>query len=287
MAEFATLILDASNYVLILVLVALGLAIIFGLMNVINMAHGEFLMLGAYTVLVVERSGGNYWLGLIMAPVVVGFIGLVIEVVVISRIYHRFLDTILATWGISLLLKQAIVLGFGPGSFSIAAPMDSNIVIFGAPYPVLRLFIMVVSMIVVVFTFWLFFKTRFGLAARGVIANRDMASCLGVNTRRLDRMTFSYGAALAGLAGAVLAPLISIDPQMGLGFLVPAFLSILVGGLGSITGPIVGAGVVGATDNLTATLFSPVWAQLVVFVAAIIIIRFFPRGLVYSGGREI
>ncbi len=287
MAVFATLILDASNYVLILVLVALGLAIVFGLMNVINMAHGEFLMLGAYTVLVVENVGGSYWLGLILAPVVVGLIGLLIEEVVISRIYHRFLDTILATWGISLLLKQAIVLGFGPASFSVSTPLDTSVVLFGAPYPVLRLFIMAVSLVVVVFTFWLFFKTRFGLAARGVIANRDMASCLGINTRLLDRLTFSYGAALAGLAGAVLAPLISIDPQMGLGFLVPAFLSILVGGLGTITGPIIGAGLVGATDNLTATLFSPVWAQLVVFVAAIIVIRLFPRGLVYSRGREL
>jgi branched-chain amino acid transport system permease protein/urea transport system permease protein len=287
MAEIATTILDASNYVLILVLVALGLAIIFGLMNVINMAHGELLMLGAYTVLVVERMGGNYWLGLLAAPLVVGLVGLLIEELIISRIYHRFLDTILATWGISLLLKQAIVLGFGPGSFSIAVPLDKTVMIFGAPYPLLRLFIMVVSLVAVAFTFWLFFKTRFGLAARGVIANRDMAGCLGINTRMLDRMTFAYGAALAGLAGAVLAPLISIDPQMGLGFLVPAFLSILVGGLGSITGPIVGAGVVGATDNLTATFFSPVWAQLVVFVAAIIVIRLFPRGLLSSKGREI
>ncbi len=286
MTEVVITLLDVSNYVLILVLVALGLAIIFGLMNVINMAHGEFLMLGAYAVLVVQNLGGNYWMGLLVAPLFVGLVGLVIEALVIQRIYHRVLDTILATWGLSLLFKQAIVIGFGPGSYSIATPMDETVMIFGAPYPQFRLFIMAISLAVVGFTFWLFFRTSFGLAARGVIANRAMAGCLGINTRRLDRLTFAYGAALAGLAGAVMAPLISLDPQMGLGFLVPAFLSILVGGLGSITGPLVGAAAVGITDNLTATLTSPVVAQLVVFITAILVIRLFPRGLVARKKRE-
>ncbi|MCP5368867.1 MAG: urea ABC transporter permease subunit UrtB [Hyphomicrobiales bacterium] len=286
MADALITVLDASNYVLILMLVALGLAIVFGLMNVINMAHGEFMMLGAYTVLTVERAGGTYWLGLVAAPLVVGAVGLLVEEVVIRRIYHRFLDTILATWGLSLLFKQAIVLLFGPGSFSVTTPMDLSVDILGTPYPAFRLFIMAVAVATVAFTFWLFFRTRFGLAARGVIANRDMASCLGIDTRRLDRLTFAYGAALAGLAGAVMAPMISLDPQMGLGYLVPAFLAILVGGLGSIAGPLAGAAAVGATDNLTATFFSPVWAQLVVFVTAIVVIRVLPRGLVAARRRE-
>ena len=128
-------------------------------------------------------------------------------------------------------------------------------------------------------TFWLFFRTSFGLAARGVIANRDMAACLGINTRRLDRLTFAYGAALAGLAGAVMAPIMSVDPQMGLGFLIPAFLSILVGGAGHLVGALVGASVIGATDTLAANLWSPVVAQIVVFTMAIVVIRMFPRGI--------
>jgi branched-chain amino acid transport system permease protein/urea transport system permease protein len=287
MAEFLTFALDASNYILILILVALGLAIIFGLMNVINMAHGEFLMLGAYSVLVVQNAGGSFWLGLLLAPVIVGLIGLVIEELIISRIYHRVLDTILATWGLSLLIKQAVVLFYGPGSYSINVPLQAKADIFGSPYPIYRLFIMGLSVAVVGFTFWLFFKTRYGLAARGVIANRNMADCLGINTRRLDRQTFFFGSAMAGLAGAAMSPLISLDPQMGLGFLVPGFLAILIGGLGTIAGPLIGAGTVGLSDNLATTLLSPVWAQLIVFVIAIVLIRLFPRGLLAKKGREL
>jgi branched-chain amino acid transport system permease protein/urea transport system permease protein len=286
MQDLVTTILDASNYTLILVLVALGLAIIFGLMNVINMAHGELLMLGAYVLLTVQQLGGSFWLGLIAAPLVVGLVGLVIEELVIRWVYRRFLDTILATWGLSLVIKQAITLSYGPASHSVDVPLDGNVDVLGVPYPAYRLFIMAVAILAVAVTLWLFLRTRFGLAARGVIANRDMAACLGINTRKLDRYTFAYGAALAGLAGAAMAPLISLDPQMGLGFLVPAFLAVLIGGLGSLLGPVAGSLAVGATDNITATLYSPVWAQLVVFVMAIVVIRLFPRGLVARPSRE-
>lgn len=281
-----TTILDASNYTLILLLVALGLAIIFGLMNVINMAHGELLMLGAYTLVTAMDWGAPFWLALACAPIVVGLLGLAIEELIIRRVYHRVLDTILATWGLSLVLKQAITLIFGPASYSVLAPLGGNVDIFGVDYPAYRLFVMAVSVLAVGLTFWLFFGTRFGLAARGAIANREMAACLGVNTRRLDRATFAYGAALAGLAGAAMAPLISIDPHMGLGFLVPAFLAVLIGGLGTLLGPIAGSVAVGATDNLTATFISPVWAQFVVFVMAILVIRLFPRGLVAGRRRQ-
>lgn len=286
MSSVATIVLDASNYALILLLIALGLAIIFGLMNVINLAHGEFLMLGAYTVLSIQMAGGPFWLGLIAAPLAVGLFGLVIEEVVIRRVYHRVLDTILATWGLSLLLKQSIVLVFGPGSHSIEDPISASVMIFGAPYPAYRLFIMAISLLVVTATFLFFFKTRVGLAARGVIANRNMAACLGINTRNLDRMTFSLGAALAGLAGAVIAPLISLDPHLGLGYLVPAFLAILVGGLGSIMAPVVGAAGVGVTENLAATFLSPVYAQLIVFITAVLVIRLAPGGLLGKKRRQ-
>lgn len=286
MSDMAITLLDAANYALILLLIALGLAVIFGLMNVINLAHGEFLMLGGYVLLMVKTHTGSFWLGLLLAPLVVGLIGLVIEELVIRRIYHRVVDTILATWGLSLLIKQLIVIGFGPGSYSVEAPLSASVLVFGTPYPAYRLFIMAVSLTCVAATYLFFFKTRTGLAARGVIANRSMAACLGVNTRRLDRLTFAFGSGMAGLAGAVISPLISLDPQMGLGFLVPAFLAVLVGGLGTITGPIAGAGGVGMADNLTATFLSPVWAQLVVFVLAIIVIRLAPGGLLARKRRK-
>ncbi len=285
MEQILVLALDASNFILAIVLVAMGLVIIFGLMNVINMAHGELFLLGAYTLVLVERLGGSFWLGLVLAPLVVGFLGLVLEELVVRHVYHRFLDAILVTWGLSIAIKQAVVLIFGPASQHVSVPLPGAVAIFGADYPVYRLFIMAASLTVIAVTFWIFFRTRFGLTARGVIANRNMASCLGINTRRLDRMTFAYGAALAGLAGAVMAPIMSVDPQMGLGFLVPAFLSILVGGAGHLVGTLVGASVIGGTDTLAANIWSPVVAQIIVFSMAIVVIRLFPRGIV--GGRQI
>ncbi len=279
MEQLFVLTLDASNFILAIILVAMGLVIIFGLMNVINMAHGELFLLGAYTVVMVERLGGSFWLGLALAPLAVGLVGLIVEELVVRHVYHRFLDTILATWGLSIAIKQAVVVVFGPASHTVSSPIAASIEIFGAPYPVYRLFIMAVALLVIAITFWLFFRTSFGLAARGVIANRDMAACLGINTRRLDRATFAYGAALAGLAGAVMSPIMSVDPQMGLGFLIPAFLSILVGGAGHLAGPLLGAAAIGGTDTIAANLWSPVVAQIVVFTMAIVVIRLFPRGL--------
>ena len=283
MEQLFVLVLDASNYILVIILVAMGLVIIFGLMNVINMAHGELFLLGAYTLVAVERAGGGFWIGLALAPVVVGIAGLVIEELVIRHVYHRFIDTILATWGLSIAIKQAVVVIFGPASHTVATPLPQAVEIMGLDYPVYRLFIMAVSLTVIFGTFWLFFRTRFGLTARGVIANRAMAASLGINTRRLDRATFAFGAALAGLAGAVMAPIMSVDPHMGLGFLVPAFLSILVGGAGHLAGTLVGASVIGGTDTLAANIWSPVVAQIIVFTMAIVVIRLFPRGIV--GGR--
>jgi len=279
MEQLLVLALDMSNYVLAIVLVAMGLVIIFGLMNVINMAHGELFLLGAYTVVLVEQSGGGFWLGLLLAPLFVGAAGLVLEQLVIRHVYHRFLDTILATWGLSIAIKQAVVLVFGPASQHVSVPLTGSVAIFDAAYPVYRLFIMAAALAVVAATFWIFFRTRFGLTARGVIANRDMAACLGIDTRRLDRLTFALGAALAGIAGAVMAPIMSVDPQMGLGFLVPAFLSILVGGAGHLAGTLVGASLIGGTDTLAANLWSPVIAQITVFTMAIVAIRLFPRGI--------
>ena len=284
MEQFLVLALDATNYILIIVLVAMGLVIIFGLMNVINLAHGELFLLGAYTVVMVDGFGGGFWLGLLLAPLLVGLFGMLLEILVIRYVYHRFLDTVLATWGLSIAIKQTVIVIFGPASLTVNAPFAVRVEILGFAYPGYRLFVMAVAVCVIVITFWTFFRTDFGLMARGVIANREMASCLGINTRRLDRLTFSFGAGLAGLAGAVMAPLMSVDPQMGLGFLIPAFLSILVGGAGQLGGTLLGAAIVGGADTVVANLWSPVLAQITVFALAVVVIRLFPRGV--AGGRQ-
>ncbi len=286
MERIAMALFDGCSSTLVLILVSLGLAVVFGLMNVINMAHGEFLILGAYVMVVASRLGVPFWAAFALAPVVLAGFGLLVEELLIRHIYRRLIDTILATWGLSLLIRQSLVLGFGPGSYGVAAPDLGSVVLLGSPYPVYRLAVMGISAGTIAATVAVFFGTRFGLAARAVIANRDMAGCLGIDTRRLDRITFAFGAGLAGLAGAAVAPLISIDANAGLGWLTPAFLSILVGGLGSLAGPLAGGTAVGAVDSFTTALLSPVWAQVVVFVGAILVIRAFPNGVLGGVRRE-
>ncbi len=276
--------IDASSYILVLVLIALGLMIVFGMMGVINMAHGELFMIGAYVMVLAQSYGIPFWIGVLIAPILVGALGFLIEYLLVRHIYHRPLDTILATWGLSIALKQAIVLIFGPESQSVVAPISSSFSIGEFSYPIYRLVIMILSASIIGGTFWLFLKTDFGLMARAVIARPDTASTLGINTRKMYRWSFVIGTALAGLAGALIAPTISVDPQMGLGYLVPGFLSILVGGAGPLAGVLVGGGAVGGTNSLLTVWISPVAAQIAVFILAILVIRLRPEGIL--GGRN-
>lgn len=282
MADLIIQLLTGMNFVLVLIMVAMGLMIIFGLMNVINMAHGELFLLGAYTVVVTNRMGLGFWPALVLAPLVVGFTGMLIEYICIRHLYHRPLDTILATWGVSLVIKQVIIIIFGPAGLTVTPPLPQMVMMAGIEYPAYRLFSMSIALIIIFITFFVFLKTDFGLGARAVIANRDMAAALGINTRRMYRTTFTFGAALAGLAGAVMAPVMSCDPQMGLGFFIPAFLSILVGGTGTLYGVLVGGSVVGGGDSMLSFYFSPVTAQVIIFSLAIFLIRVRPQGVLGS-----
>lgn len=274
-----TLGLDTLSFMLALLLVTLGLVVIFGLMNVINMAHGEFFLIGAYCVVLIQKIGLSYWWALLLAPIVLIAVGLIVEELVIRHIYRRFIDSILATWGISLVLKQLIVIVFGATAQSVDSPIPGPVEILGVTYPAYRLFIMGVAIALSSAMFLLFYRTPIGLAVRGVIANRAMAASLGINTRRLDRATFAIGAGIAGVAGAVMAPIMSVDPQMGVGFLIPAFLSILVGGSGTLLGALTGTAVISSTSVLVSDVWTQVVAQVVVFTLSILVIRFFPRGI--------
>ena len=274
-----TLGLDTLSFMLALLLVTLGLVVIFGLMNVINMAHGEFFLIGAYCVVLIQKIGLSYWWALLLAPIVLIAVGLIVEELVIRHIYRRFIDSILATWGISLVLKQLIVIVFGATAQSVDSPIPGPVEILGVTYPAYRLFIMGVAIALSSAMFLLFYRTPIGLAVRGVIANRTMAASLGINTRRLDRATFAIGAGIAGVAGAVMAPIMSVDPQMGVGFLIPAFLSILVGGSGTLLGALTGTAVISSTSVLVSDVWTQVVAQVVVFTLSILVIRFFPRGI--------
>jgi urea transport system permease protein len=285
MIGIAPIVLNALSAVLILALVAIGLVVVFGMMGVINMAHGELFMLGAYAVVAATRAGIPFWPAVVLAPVFVGLLGAVIEQLLIRPIYHRTIDTILATWGLSIALRQGVVLAFGPASYNVEAPVSALIQLGGgATYPVYRLVVMALAVCVIGLFLYLFQRTDFGLMARAVIARPAMAASLGINPRRMNRIAFVAGAAVAGLAGALVSPLISVDPQMGLGYLIPAFLSILVGGMGAVQGMLAGSAIVGGTDNLLTIWISPVAAQIIVFALAILVIRLKPQGLL--GARD-
>ena len=279
MGFFVSIVLDTLNFTLALLLVTLGLVVIFGLMNVINMAHGEFFLLGAYCVVLIQRAGLSFWWTLLLAPSVLALVGLAVEELVIRHVYRRFIDSILATWGISLALKQAVIVAFGPTAQSIVSPIPGPVQILGVTYPAYRLFIMGFAVILTGATFLFFYRTHIGLAVRGVIANRAMAASLGIDTQLLDRSTFAIGAALAGIAGAVMAPIMSVDPQMGVGFLIPAFLSILVGGPGTLLGALVGTAAISGATTIVSDAWTQVAAQVVVFTMAIVVIRVFPQGI--------
>ena len=272
-------VLDTLNYFSILMLVVLGLVVIFGLMNVINMAHGEFLLIGAYTVVAVTQAGFSFWIGLVLAPIAAGLVGLAVEMLVVQRIYKRFLDTILATWGISLVLKQSIILIFGPTAQSVPNPLPGVMPVFGVGYPRMRIVIIVAAISLSIALYAALFQSRIGLKLRTVIANREIAAALGLNTRAMDRASFSLGAALAGFAGAIMAPVMSVDPQMGVGFLIPSFLAILLGGVNSLLGAALVVGVISGSTNLIASWLSQADTQIIVFLLAMLIIRFFPEGI--------
>jgi branched-chain amino acid transport system permease protein/urea transport system permease protein len=282
--QLLPILLDSLNYVAVLLLVSIGLVLIFGLMQVINLAHGEFFLIGAYGLWAAQEAGLPFVAGVLIGALLAGLVGLLAEVVVISRMYQRPLDTILATWGLSIAIKQAIVIAFGPQAQQIASPLTSAVSIFGVSYSSYRLLVIGVAAAVAVLVFVLLYRTRLGLAARAAMVNRTMARSIGIDTRRLDRGAFAFGTALAGLAGAVMSPLMSVDPQMGLGFVLPAFLALLVGGVGSPFGAVWGTGLLGSSQTVMASLWSPVVAQIAVFTLAIVVIRIFPSGI--TGARR-
>ncbi|WP_256546123.1 branched-chain amino acid ABC transporter permease [Halobellus inordinatus] len=272
-----------------LILVASGLTIIFGLMGVLNLAHGALMMVGAYTAYAVQSAGFSPWLSIVIAPLVVGLVGVAMEVTLIRRLYDRPLDTLLATWGVAIVLQEAVTIAFGTSQKSVAPPMEGSISLLGVTYPIHWAFIIVVAVVVMAITIGLFAYTDIGIMALAVIQDREMAAAVGINTRVSDRTTFAFGSALAGLSGAIMAPLLSVSSTMGISWLADSFLVVIVGGIGTFTGTIAGGVLLGGLDNLFRTVISGYTsiAQAAVLLVALIIIRYRPQGLVpTTGGGE-
>ena len=283
----------------ILLLAALGLAITYGLMGVINMAHGELIMIGAYTTYVVQnffkanlpQAFDWYLLAAIPASfMMAALIGMALERVVIRWLYGRPLETLLATWGISLVLIQAVRTIFGAQNVQVENPdfMSGGIQAFaGVVFPWSRIYIIVFAALVLFSIFLLLTKTRLGLFVRGVTQNRDMASCVGVPTARVDTWAFGLGSGIAGLAGCALSQLGNVGPDLGQGYIVDSFMVVVFGGVGQLAGTVYAALTLGFANKFLEAMSGAVIAKIVVLVFIIFFIQRRPQGLFAVKGRAV
>ncbi len=269
----------------VLLLAALGLALTFGQMGVINMAHGEFMMAGAYTAFVVQGliadAGTSLLLAIPLGFLVGGVMGVVLEATLIRRMYHRPLDTLLVTWGISLILQQAARDIFGAPNVEVRAPswLSGSINIGVTQVPAARLFILVLAVAAVVGLSLLLKTTPLGRRIRGVVQNRDLAETVGISTRSTDRLTFFIGSGLAGIAGVALTLLGSTGPTLGTSYIVDAFLVVVAGGIGQIKGAVIaafGLGLLQATFEYSTTASI---AKVMVFVVVVVFLQLRPQGI--------
>jgi branched-subunit amino acid ABC-type transport system permease component len=261
-----------------LVLLSVGLAIIYGMMGVINLAQGEFIMLGAYTVILSSAHGLGVWGGIALAPLVVGAIGLVVERCIIRFLYGRLLDTMLATWGLSLAIVAAVTLTLGPTTEGVATPLG-HVAIGGYVVSAYNLFVIAAAAVSVTFMWGLFNFTRFGLVARGAMQNADMVAALGIHPPTVYMATFALGSALAGLAGAVMAPLTGVVPSLGLAFVAKVFITVTVGGAAIFSGTIGAGTLLGAIESAVSFISTPIYGQVAMLGCALVVLRIAPQGI--------
>jgi urea transport system permease protein len=284
----------------ILLLVALGLAITYGAMGVINMAHGEMVMVGAYvTVLSGLYLGANLLLAIPLAFIVTALLGLLIERVVVRKLYGRLLDTLLATWGIAILIQQAVRLefglsffgihiqGLGPGLQNVTVPeyLQGTVAIGGAEINRYRAFIIIVTAILALVTWFIIYRTSIGTQVRAIIRNPKMAAACGIDVRRVNALTFAFGSGLAGVAGVMMSGFKTVFPDMGTSMVVDGFLVVVMGGVGSLLGSVLSAGILGEINGLVAAETNDILARAVVFGVVIAIIVLKPKGLFALKGR--
>ncbi|MDA0266723.1 MAG: urea ABC transporter permease subunit UrtB [Cyanobacteria bacterium] len=281
--------LNGLGIVGILLLTGLGLSITFGVMRIINLAHGEFIMLGAYiTFLMQDVFKMDLLLTIPFAFLGTAIIGAVVELTIIRRLYGRPLETLLATWGLSIVLQGVIKLIFTAQLKYVKSPayLSGNVTFMsdpsGSPLVAIsyyRLFIIGVALALLGVTMYLFYGTSWGRQIRAVTQNRSMAQCLGVNTKLVDMGTFAYGCGLAGVAGAVISALKTVAPPMGQDYLVDAWMVVVTGGVDKLIGILAGSFLIGESNAILAFILNDPTARVLVLGAVIILIRYRPEGL--------
>jgi urea transport system permease protein len=279
----AVILVSAMAGIATLVVVSAGLAVVFGLMRVVNMAHGEFLMLGALTTTtLVLKVGVPLWLAMIAAAAAGAAVGAALEIVLVSRIYQRrIVDTLLITFGVSLVMFQVAVDVFGTTPPGIETPLGA-ITIGAYSFPAYTLVLVAAAIAMTGGLYFIFTRTRYGLLARATAQNPQMAQALGVGAKRINLMTFTLGCGLASLGGALMAPLVSVSPSLGQAYVGQAFMTVVIAGPAFISGTLASALLLGGVSAALAQGATALWGVTGLFIAAIAILRLKPTGL--SGG---
>jgi len=285
----------------VLLIVSFGLAITFGLMGIINMAHGEFVAIGGYTTFMVQNFFINTWgigssafgwyfvVSLPLSFIVAGGIGLLLEKSVIRFLYRRPLESLLCTWGISMIMQQGFRLIFGAANVQVNNPtwLMGNLSFGGFNMSYTRLFIMLIALVVVIMTWFLLRKTNLGLHIRAVMQNRSMASSLGIPVARVNSMTFALGCGLAALGGAVLSQIGNVGPLMGQAYIVDSFMVVVIGSVGNLLGAGLSAMGIGLVDQLLQPSLGPVMGKITVFFVIILFLQWRPGGLFPTRSRSL
>ena len=279
---FAPQIINGLSIGVAVVLMALGLTIIFGLLDVINMAHGEFYALGAYVGVTLMAIGVNFWVVLLLVPLVMAPLGYMTERLFIQRVFHqkdRHILTLLLTFGLAIVLEDVYKLIYGPQALSVKTPIGGGSEVLGVFFPNYRLFLMAIGAVIIVGVWLLVYRTSLGAMVRAAAFDKDMASSLGVPVSHVYAGTFAFGVALAGLAGVLLAPVYSVFPTMGKDFILLAFSVVIVGGLGSIKGALIAGLVLTQIQAISSLYISPSWTDPLVFAIMVAVLMIRPQGL--------
>ena len=264
------------------VLMALGLTIIFGLLDVINMAHGEFYAIGAYAALVLIGMGLPFWWALVLTPLLMAVLGYATERALIQRVFHskdRHTLTLLLTFGIAIILEDLLKIVFGANPLRIEQPITGATEMFGLFFPNYRLFLMAVGALVIGAVWIVVFRTRLGAMVRAAAFDRHMAASLGVPVGVVYAGTFAFGVALAGQSGVLLAPIYSVFPTMGRDFVLIAFSVVIIGGMGSIKGAVIAGLLLTQVQSISSLFISPVWSDPLLFSIMVGVLMWRPHGL--------
>lgn len=284
--QVVNLLLGVLTGVSTLAILAVGLAVVFGMMGVINFAHGEFVMLGAFLTISGVKAGLPVAVAMVFASLAVGMFGLIVERILIRRLYGRLEATMLCTFGLSLIMVQGSVFIWGLSTMGIATPLGTfkygvysiaqyRLVFIGAAVGLLLLV-------------YLVFKcTKFGLAARAAMQIPNMAASVGVDARRMNAWTFAFGSALAGAAGALISPTVAVSPSMGATYIARAFVTVVVGGPGVVTGTVSSSALLGTVERTITDLSSPMIGTAALLAVSIVLIRFLPSGISGRFGKQL